>query len=562
MNAKWPGLVAGLACFSLQAACPEWGPAQAQEEIAKLQAQVSRWDDAYWNKGQSQTSDAVYDSLRAQLTQWQRCFNQPVVKDAPPAVARGRIPHPVAHTGVRKLDDENALKAWMQNKSGLWIQPKVDGAAVTLVYRHGRLQQMISRGDGLQGEGWTEKARHIPAIPQSASGALADSVLQGELFWKRDGHRQKEAGGVNARAVVSGAMMRKTASPVLNELDLFVWAWPDGPATMAARLNALEDAGLALTRAWTKPVASVAEAVKWRAEWFNAPLPFVTDGVVIRGEREPAGRHWQPGQGEWVVAWKYPPAQQVTTVNAIRFAVGRTGKISAVAELEPVLLDDKWVRRVNIGSVPRWRKWDIAAGDSVTVSLAGRGIPRLDEVVWRRAKRDKPQPPEPQQDAALNCFYASQACESQFLARLVWLGNRSTLALSGIGESTWQQLYRTHRFEHLFSWLALTPEMLQNTPGFSPQRALQLWHRFNLTRTMPLQRWIKAMGMPLPETALKNLSDTHWEQTVAHNELYWRQLPGIGQERASQLVRFVQHPAIAGLVRWLAGQGVIAFTSP
>lgn len=94
------------------------------------------------------------------------------------------------------------------------------------------------------------------------------------------------------------------------------------------------------------------------------------------------------------MAWKYQPVAQVAEVSSIQFAVGKSGKISVVASLAPVMLDDKKVQRVNIGSVSRWQEWDIAPGDQILISLAGQGIPRIDDVVWRSAERRKPTPPE------------------------------------------------------------------------------------------------------------------------------------------------------------------------
>lgn len=561
MRIRMYWLLASLYGFGAQAGCPDWPLPRAKAEISHLQAQLTRWDEAYWQKGESQTSDAVYDRLNAQLTQWKRCFHPEAVQNAPPALARGRTPHPVAHTGLRKLTDASELREWMHQRTSVWVQPKVDGVAVTLVYRHGELQQAISRGDGLYGEDWTGKARHIPAIPQKVAGALKNSVLQGEIFLRRHGHLQKTAGGINARALVAGAMMRREPSSLLKELDVFIWAWPDGPINMKAKVEALAAEGFSLTKAWTKPVKTRAEIAQWREHWFTTPLPFVTDGVVVRDDSEPAGKFWRPGQSEWAVAWKYPPVKQMTTVKGIRFATGRTGKISVVADLEPVLLDDKWVRHTNIGSVSRWHKWDIAPGDSVAVSLAGQGIPRLDEVVWRVAKRDKPKPPARQSNAAVSCFYASHECEAQFLARLVWLSQKSVLGLSGLGEASWQQLHQAQRFEHLFSWLALAPDALSLTPGFSSRRASQLWHRFSFTRKLPFRQWLKALGLPLPASALQALPDQTWQELSARNETSWQQLPGVGAERARQLVSFIHHPQVSALAEWLSKQQVTGFTN-
>ncbi|MGQ7197777.1 NAD-dependent DNA ligase LigB, partial [Escherichia sp. HC-TM1] len=149
---------------------------------------------------------------------------------------------------------------------------------------------------------------------------------------------------------------------------------------------------------------------------WKAKLPFVTDGVVVRGAKEPESRHWLPGQAEWLVAWKYQPVAQVAEVKAIQFAVCKSGKISVVASLAPVMLDDKKVQRVNIGSVRRWQEWDIAPGDQILVSLAGQGIPRIDDVVWRGAERTKPTPPENRFNS-LTCYFASDVCQEQFISR-------------------------------------------------------------------------------------------------------------------------------------------------
>ncbi|EOC1699624.1 NAD-dependent DNA ligase LigB [Cronobacter dublinensis] len=552
---------ASLACGSARAVCPDWTPVQAQQEVEALQNQLARWDEAYWLQGENKVSDAVYDGMRQRLKEWQSCFTLPTVNDAPAPVAAGRTPHPVAHTGVQKLRDAVSLSQWMHGKTDLWVQPKVDGVAVSLVYRKGELRQVISRGDGLQGEDWTARARHIPAIPQQVDGELADSVLQGELFLRREGHRQQHDGGVNARARVAGAMMRNAGSSVLNDLDLFIWAWPDGPQDMKARLAMLAQGGFPLAQAWSQPVNTTADVARWREQWFSDALPFVTDGVVIRASREPPGKSWRPGEGFWVAAWKYPPVNQVTEVKALRFAIGRTGKISVVAQLEPVLLDDKQVAKVSVGSLARWEKLDLAEGDQVQVSLAGQGIPRLDAVIWRPIQRNKPEPPVARFDA-LSCLYVSAACEAQFISRLVWLSGEPVLGMAGAGEATWRQLLRSQHFEHLFSWLSLSADALNATPGFSARRAAQLWHQFNLTRRQPFQRWVKALGIPLPARAWQALTDDTWHQLQARNELSWQTLPGVGAERARQLVSYIHHPDVVALAQWLARQKIAGFEPP
>lgn len=555
----WMAILIGILCWqsSVWAVCPAWSPARAQEEISRLQQQIKQWDDDYWKEGKSEVEDGVYDQLSARLTQWQRCFgSEPRDVMMPPL--NGAVMHPVAHTGVRKMVDKNALSLWMRERSDLWVQPKVDGVAVTLVYRDGKLNKAISRGNGLKGEDWTQKVSLISAVPQTVSGPLANSTLQGEIFPQREGHIQQQMGGINARAKVAGLMMRQDDSDTLNSLGVFVWAWPDGPQLMSDRLKELATAGFTLTQTYTRAVKNADEVARVRNEWWKAELPFVTDGVVVRAAKEPESRHWLPGQAEWLVAWKYQPVAQVAEVKAIQFAVGKSGKISVVASLAPVMLDDKKVQRVNIGSVRRWQEWDIAPGDQILVSLAGQGIPRIDDVVWRGAERTKPTPPENRFNS-LTCYFASDVCQEQFISRLVWLGAKQVLGLDGIGEAGWRALHQTHRFEHIFSWLLLTPEQLQNTPGIAKSKSAQLWHQFNLARKQPFTRWVMAMGIPLTRAALNASDERSWSQLLFSTEQFWQQLPGTGSGRARQVIEWKENAQIKKLGSWLAAQQITGF---
>ena len=555
----WMAILISILCWqsSAWAVCPAWSPARAQEEISRLQQQIKQWDDDYWKEGKSEVEDGVYDQLSARLTQCQRCFGNET-RDVMMPPLNGAVMHPVAHTGVRKMADKNALSLWMRERSDLWVQPKVDGVAVTLVYRDGKLNKAISRGNGLKGEDWTQKVRLISAVPQTVSGPLANSTLQGEIFLKRKGHIQQQMGGINARAKVAGLLMRQGTSDTLNSLAVFVWAWPDGPHLMTDRLKDLATAGFTLTQTYTRAVKNADEVAHVRNEWWKAKLPFVTDGVVVRAAKEPESRHWLPGQAEWLVAWKYQPVAQVAEVKAIQFAVGKSGKISVVASLVPVMLDDKKVQRVNIGSVRRWQEWDIAPGDQILVSLAGQGIPRIDDVVWRGAERTKPTPPENRFNS-LTCYFASDVCQEQFISRLVWLGSKQVLGLDGIGEAGWRALHQTHRFEHIFSWLLLTPEQLQNTPGIAKSKSAQLWHQFNLARQQPFTRWVMAMGIPLTRAALNASDERSWSQLLFSTEQFWQQLPGTGSGRARQVIEWKENAQIKKLGSWLSAQQITGF---
>ncbi|MGC6206844.1 MULTISPECIES: NAD-dependent DNA ligase LigB [unclassified Citrobacter] len=538
------------------AVCPVWSPARASEEISRLQQQITRWNDSYWKQGVSAVDDGVYDQLNAQLIQWQRCFGDEAPPDLSAPPISGTVSHPVPHTGVRKLADKQALQQWMRVRSDLWVQPKVDGVAVTLVYRNGNLVRAISRGNGLKGEDWTQKVLRIPSVPHTTNGLLANSTLQGEIFLQQEGHIQQQSGGMNARSKVAGMMMRQSNPELLRSLAIFIWAWPDGPAVMSERLEQLTAAGFSFTQRYTQPVKNADDVEHARTRWWTSTLPFVTDGVVVRSGKEPQARYWLPGQGDWLAAWKYPPVAQVSEVTDIQFSVGKSGKIAVVALLAPVMLDDKRVQRVNIGSVRRWNEWDIAPGDRILISLAGQGIPRIDEVVWRSTQRTKPTPPVGHFNS-MTCFYATPACYEQFIARLVWLGAKEVLELEGIGEAGWRNLHQTYHFEHIFSWLGLTQEQLRSTLGVS--KGEKMWHQFNLSRHLPFTRWVIAMGIPLTQATLNACRDASWQQLQDRDEQSWRQLPLMGERRARQIIQWLEAREVIALSNWLAAQRITGF---
>ncbi|EPN26568.1 NAD-dependent DNA ligase LigB, partial [Pseudomonas syringae pv. actinidiae ICMP 19070] len=135
--------------------------------------------------------------------------------------------------------------------------------------------------------------------------------------------------------------------------------WPDGPADMAQRLAGLQALGFNDSVAYTHPLENQAQAADWREHWYRNPLPFATDGVIMRQGQRPPAQRWQASAPYWIAAWKHPYAQALAEVRKVHFNIGRSGKITPVLELTPVRLDDRTVSRISAGSLPRWEKLDI-----------------------------------------------------------------------------------------------------------------------------------------------------------------------------------------------------------
>lgn len=545
-----------LASLNTQATpCPDWPPERAANELTALQNRIDLWDDSYHREGKSLVSDELYDQSRERLAQWRQCFNSKSPAD-PLRTARGTIVHPIAHTGLDKLQDEKAVEQWLRHRQDVWVQPKVDGVAVTLIYQGGLLTKAISRGDGAQGQDWTASARQIAAIPRQLTQPL-DLLVQGELYWRLTEHVQAQAGSLNARSTVAGLMARKILNTEqANGIGLFAWDWPEGPASLPERSATLNELGFPDTNLYSQSINTLADAQRWRDHWYRSPLPFASDGIVLRQAQRPPAERWQAKPSYWSVAWKYPFAQALAEVRKVHFRIGRTGRITPVLELSPVMLDDRQIKRVSVSSLQRWQALDIRPGDQVAISLAGLTIPRLDSVVLRSSERAEMNAPNATDFHALSCWQPTPGCESQFLARLAWLSGKQGLALPQVGPGTWEKLLNAGRLNGLLDWLTLDAQELANIDGLGERSGARLSTSFDDARQRPFARWLKALGMP--PTGQARLADS-WQDLTQRSIEQWQAEAGIGPGRAAQLSAFFRDPQVLALSETLKAAGIDGF---
>lgn len=533
-----------------QAACPD-----SHDAVATLQQQLHTWEYAY-QQGQPLIDDDLYDQAQARLADWLACFPgiRPATTDARHA---GPLPHPVAQTGLDKLADETQLTHWIARRQGdLWIQPKVDGVAITLVYRDGQLQQAISRGDGRSGQDWTRHARRLAAIPRNLPLRQPSTVLQGELYWRLDDHIQADLGGMGARARVAGAMAsRHLPDEALKGIGLFVWDWPNGPESMLERLEGLSHMGFD-TQSFTRPLLSAEQADSQRLQWYRSPLPFASDGVVLRQGKRPPAHRWQASPPAWAVAWKYPPRSVLAEVRAVEFRIGRTGRITPRLQLEPVRLDDRRIARVSLGSLQHWQKLDIRPGDQVSIKLSGQAIPHLDQVIWRSSPRPSIPVPNPEDFHESSCWRPIPGCRQQFLARLQWLGGKQGLDLPGVGPGTWASLLDAGLLPDLLAWLELDTQRLQGVPGVGNRKIQTLLNGQALARKRPFATWLEALGMP----AVQRIRPAENWQELQTPE--WQRQASLSDKATQRLVAYTRHPEWQTLLPYLRKHAINGFHAP
>ncbi|CDG52496.1 MULTISPECIES: NAD-dependent DNA ligase LigB [Halomonadaceae] len=543
-----------LVTFSAQAAeCPDWPEERLSRESQALAEHVEYWDIAYHQEGVALIDDALYDQAVERLATWQRCLGNTPDHQPLTRVTRssGTLDHPAAQRGLNKADDDG-VRRFTSRREDLWIQPKVDGVAVTLRYKDGELVEAVSRGDGERGEDWTDRALQLPAVPNTLPEPLS-AVLQGELYWRLSQHVQSRSPSTGARGAVAGAMAQSSPeAATLERIGLFVWDWPDGPTAMAERLAGLSGLGFD-TADYTHSLDDRRDAAYWRDRWFNGPLPFATDGVVIKQAERPGVRRWSSSPPETAIAWKYPAQQALAEVRGIEFRVGRTGRVTPLVWLNPVQLEGRRISRLSLGSLERWESLDVRPGDQVAISLAGLTIPQLTEVVWHTQERSPLTPPSPQRYHLLSCFELTAGCENQLLARLTYLGEQ--LGMQGVGEGTWQALVEAGVVTHLLDWLNVEPRQLQQAYGIGEATADALIEQFQVAQGKPFAAWLSALGAPPGSESVRG----DWYELTGYQREQWQAVPGVGPVRADALVAFFSHPEIQQMARRLNDAGVAGF---
>lgn len=533
--------------------CPDWSERRLALESQALAEQVARWDHAYHEQGVSLIDDALYDQALARLTNWQSCLDVATPHRPLAEVARssGTLAHPLAQTGLNK-GDEDDIRLFISRRDNLWIQPKVDGVAVTLRYQAGELVEAVSRGDGERGQDWTSRALQLPAVPNTLPAPLS-AVFQGELYWRLNNHIQARNPASQARGAIAGAMAQALPTPqTLQQVGLFVWDWPDGPTDMSARLEQLTALGFD-TAEYSQPLNDQRNAAYWRETWFNGMLPFATDGVVIKQAERPDARSWSSSPPAWAIAWKYPAQQVLAQVRGVEFRVGRTGRITPLLWLYPIQLEGRRVSRVSLGSLERWQSEDVRPGDQVAVTLAGLTIPQVTEVVWQTYERGDITPPEPGRYHLLSCFTLVPGCEAQLLARLAYLSRE--LGMQGVGEGTWRALMEAGVVTTLLGWQDVTSQQLQQAYGIGSARADALLQQFQSAHFAPYDTWLSALGMPPGgEAGLDN-----WHTQTGYTLDDWQAMPGVGPVRAEALAAFFSHPHVILMAAKLQAAGVVGF---
>ncbi|MEO0313199.1 MAG: hypothetical protein RL140_429 [Actinomycetota bacterium] len=513
---------------------------EAEKRVNELVDQINTHRRAYYEGNTVLISDAEYDSLLGELEQLENQFPELITGDSPTQTVGGSANQafaPVTH-GERMMSLDNVftkdeLKAWIQKTTTkkLLVELKIDGLAINLRYEKGILKSAATRGDGVVGEDVTQNVLTIKSIPQKLQGENHPDVVEvrGEIFFP-----VKEFAELNAKLIEEGkapfANPRNSASGSLRQKDPEVTrsrplqmlvhgigAWQNNPAkTQSETYEILKSWGLP-TSTRVKVLETTQEVINFIDE-FEAKrheLEHEIDGVVIKVDdlQEQQDLGFTSRAPRWAIAYKYPPEQVNTKLLDIRVSVGRTGRATPYAVVEPVKVAGSVVEFATLHNQDVVKAKGVLIGDTIVIRKAGDVIPEiLGPVIALRTGQEhafvmpKNCPdcnaelrPMSEGDIDLRCPN-SESCPAQLRERIAFIGSRGVLDIEALGEVTAIELTKDilKTDAELF---ALTQEQLMQSDYFkkkdgSPAEVtIKLLKNLEDAKTKPLWRILVALNI-------------------------------------------------------------------
>ncbi|MBC7980092.1 MAG: NAD-dependent DNA ligase LigA [Armatimonadetes bacterium] len=539
--------------------------------VAELWRQLQHHNHLYYSQAEPEISDADYDTLYRELETIEKSHPHLIHPNSPtqrvgsvPNPAFAQVSHPVP---MLSIDDVFELKGAevpeaelitfyerLQKNLGrkdiaVTLEPKIDGVAVSLFYENGSLEYAATRGDGTIGDDVTQNVRTIRQIPLTLPSAHAPGILEvrGEIFmpisaFAQMNEEREEAGHpafANPRNATAGTLKqldsRIVATRPLAFLAHGIGAYKGEPLKTEIDFHQLLDR-LAIPRNQPTRIAdNLAELLEGIHFFRNhrADIDNATDGVVIkildRSEREKLGSTSRAPR--WAAAYKFLPEQQETTLKAITVQVGRTGVLTPVAELEPVLISGSTVSRATLHNQDEITKKDIRIGDRVLVEKAGEIIPAIVRVIshlpaavpfslfdFVHGKCPSCHAPVTKEVGFVAWRCSNFECPAQATTSITHFSARKALDIDSMGEIVAEALVRHRHATSPLDLFSLTEETLANlnlgnedSPRrFGEKNAAKVMASLHLARSKPLNKWLFAMGIRhLGESAANELSRLH-----------------------------------------------------
>ncbi|SDQ69088.1 NAD-dependent DNA ligase LigA [Flagellimonas zhangzhouensis] len=464
---------------------------------------------------------------------------------------------------------------------------KYDGASISLTYEEGKLVRAVTRGDGFQGDDVTNNIKTIKSVPLQLKGDYPPKFdIRGEIILTLEGfakmnQERLEAGEdpyMNPRNTASGSLkLQDSALVAQRPLECLLYSVVGNNLGIKSQFEILEKA-----RAWGFKVPTVAKLCKsttevmqfvdhWDAERHH--LPYETDGVVVKvnslQQQEELG--YTAKSPRWAMAYKFKAEQESTVLNEITYQVGRTGAITPVANLEPVLLAGTTVKRASLHNADQIAKLDVREGDTVFVEKGGEIIPKIVGVDFTKRPLDSTptqyitECPEcgteliRKEGEAQHFCPNDTGCPTQITGRIQHFISRKAMDIEGMGSETVELLFKEGLIANYADLYTLTKEQVMPLERMAEKSAENLVKGVEASKAIPFERVLFALGIRyVGETVAKKLAKAYKniDALMAASQEELVAVDEIGERIADSVIKFFSEPTNLEVVDRLKSYGL------
>ncbi len=568
---------------------------QAAAEIERLSAEIRRHEHAYHVLDRPETSDAEFDGLFETLVELESRYPELAGADSPTRRVGSdltqelpEVEHTVPVLSLDKAYDMAGVERWMAKAraadpaTAFVVEEKIDGTSILLHYRDGVLERAVTRGNGRTGNDVTANVRTIRTVPLRLH-APETLAVRGEIFIRRGAFEVLNAGVetpyANARNFAAGSLRRvKSRDVAAVPLEIFVYEgfMADPPPTHTALLSQLRRLGFRVNPATAViredaasadrsngfAVIDTAAAAKYVAERAAARpnLAYDIDGLVLKVDRLAAREAMGSTEHHprWAIAVKFDAPEGVSVVRSIQVQVGRTGRVTPVARIDPVPIAGSTIANVTLHNQDYVDSLELAVGDTVAVSKRGDVIPAVERVlekdpegqpVWRM-------PPEcPSCRSTLtvqgaHSFCPNSGCRDQVRGRLRFFIARDQMDIAGLGPATIDLLVDRGWVRDVADLYRFDPERLLGEEGFGERSVAALAAGIEASKAKPFAIVLAALGLPelgpkvtdlLLQAGFRDIDSLYAAVDSGDPEVFTG-IDGIGERTAASIMRHLRRP--------------------
>jgi DNA ligase (NAD+) len=590
------------------------GPIEPAERVEELRAQIAYHNQKYHQDDAPEISDADFDALVRELRAIEEEHPELLTPDSPtqrvgaaPSVLFASVEHRVPMMSLDNAFDLDELQAWVDRIARIdpavvgadfECELKIDGLAMSVTYEDGRFVQAATRGDGTTGEDVTHNVATVRSVPHQLTwpkkrGPVPKIIeVRGEVYmplsaFEELNRRQMEAGQkifANPRNSAAGSLRQKDAT-VTATRDLAMWAYQVGALEGGPALHSQSDA-LALLRQCGLPVNpeikvvhGVDEVFAFCTHWrdHRHDLDYEIDGVVVKVD-DLALQHRLGATSHaprWAIAFKFPPEERTTTLLRIMVSIGRTGKATPFAVLEPVFVGGSTVGLATLHNEDQVRLKDVRPGDTVVVRKAGDVIPEVvGPVLSARKKSSRPWhfpttcpscgEPLVRLEGESDTFCTNLECPAQRVQRLVHFASRGAMDIEGLGEKRVIQLVEAGLLADVGDIYALAAPTLVEIERMGALSVENLLRGIEESKSRPLSRVLVGLGIRhLGQAGSRALARTYGtlDAITAASVEQLAAVDGIGLVIAESVVEFLAASTNRAVLDKLRHSG-LALTEP